>query len=232
MLAECQDLSLNVRRDQAVRKAERRLERIRHAGADARPHRDAVHDDLNVVLDVLVKDDLFVKIPDFAVHARPHESAALCVFEKFFVAALLAAHDRCEDLDAGPFGITHQLLDHLVDGLPADLAAAVRAVGDAHPRIQKAQVIVDLRHGPHGRARVPVRRLLVNGNGRRKAGDGLDVRLVHLSQELSRVGGKRLHVAPLPFRVNGLEGKRGLARTGETRQHHQFVPRNVHVQML
>ena len=40
----------------------------------------------------------------------------------------------------------------------------------------------------------------------------VDVRLLHLLQELARIGGERFDVTPLPLGVNGIEGERGFAR--------------------
>jgi hypothetical protein len=54
--------------------------------------------------------------------------------------------------------------------------------------------------------------LLFDRDRRRQAFYQVDVRLFHQLQELARIGGQRLDVAPLPFGIEGIEGKRGLAR--------------------
>ena len=51
----------------------------------------------------------------------------------------------------------------------------------------------------------------------------VDVRLLHHRQELPCVGRQRLHVAALPFGVDRIEGERGLARAGKTREYDELV---------
>jgi hypothetical protein len=60
----------------------------------------------------------------------------------------------------------------------------------------------------------------------------VDIRLLHQLQELARVGRQRLHVAPLPFRVQRVEGERTLARARQAGDHHQLVPRQVEIEVL
>ena len=59
-----------------------------------------------------------------------------------------------------------------------------------------------------------------------------DVRLVHLLEELARVGRERLDVAALALGVERVEGERGLARAGEPGDHHELVARDVEVDVL
>src|SRR5262249_13107534 len=74
--------------------------------------------------------------------------------------------------------------------------------------------------------------LLLDGNRRRQAVDQIDVRLLHLLEELSGVGGERLDIASLPFRVNRVEGQRRLSRSGQARDHHQLLPGDVDVDVF
>ena len=88
----------------------------------------------------------------------------------------------------------------------------VGAIGRAGAREQQPQVVVDLGHRADGRARVVAGGLLLDGDRRRQALDQVDVGLLHQLQELARVGGERLDVAPLALGVEGVEGERGLSR--------------------
>ena len=76
------------------------------------------------------------------------------------------------------------------------------------------------------------RRALLDGDGGGEAGDGLDVRLLHLLEELAGVGGEALHVAPLAFRVEGVEGEAALARARGPGDDDQAVPGQVAVHSL
>ena len=79
--------------------------------------------------------------------------------------------------------------------------------GIADPRVEQAQVVVDLGDGAHRRARVAAGGLLLDRDRRRQPLDVVDVGLLHLPEELAGVGGEALHVAALPLGVDGVEGQ-------------------------
>src|SRR6185436_12987387 len=82
------------------------------------------------------------------------------------------------------------------------------------------------------RARVARGRLLVDRDRRREPVDRVDVGLLHHLQELSRVRGERLDVAPLAFGVDRVEGERGLPRAGQPGDADQGVPRQADGEVL
>ena len=129
-------------------------------------------------------------------------------------------------------GQRHHVVDDLLDRLPGDRLAADVAVRvpDAGP--QQAQVVVDLGHGPDRRARVARGGLLVDRDRRREALDRVDVGLVHLAEELARVGRQRLDVAALALGVDRVEGKARLAGPGEPGHHDQRVARQLEGDVL
>src|SRR5215208_2352759 len=88
---------------------------------------------------------------------------------------------------------------------------------------QQTQVVVNLGDRTDGRTRVVTGALLVDRDGRRQAGDVLDVGLVHLPQELARITGQTLDIAPLALGINRVEGKRRLAATRQTSDDHQSI---------
>src|SRR5689334_9062400 len=108
----------------------------------------------------------------------------------------------------------------------------IDAVGVADAREQKPQVVVDLGDGADRRARIVRRRLLLDGDGGRQAFDQVDVGLLHQLQELTRIRGQRLDIAPLSFGVERVECERALARTGKSRDHDQPVTREIQTQVL
>src|SRR5690606_32825561 len=71
--------------------------------------------------------------------------------------------------------------------VPRHQPGAVAAVQVAGARVEQFQVIVQLRHGAHGAARIAHRIDLVDGNGGQDAFDAVDLGLVHAVQELARV---------------------------------------------
>ena len=102
--------------------------------------------------------------------------------------ALLAADDRCQQLNPGALRHQEQLIHDLIHRLALDLASALRTVWRADARVQKTHIIVNLRDGTDRRTRVPVRRLLIDRNRRAQALDEVHRRLLHLAQELTRIG--------------------------------------------
>ena len=137
-----------------------------------------------------------------------------------------------EELDARPLGQLHDLIDDLIARLRAHLAAATVAVRLADARVEQPQIVVDLGDRPDGRARIARGRLLVDRDRRREPLDVVDVRLLHLPQELASVGRERLDVAALPFGVDRVEGERRLPRTGQPGDDDEPVPRERQVDVL
>ena len=110
--------------------------------------------------------------------------------------------------------------------------AAVPAVQRGRAREQQLQVIVELGHRADGGARGAHRIRLVDGDGRRNAVDAVHRGLVHAIEELARVRREGLDVAPLALGVQRVEHQRGLARARHARDHHEFLQRNLEVEVL
>jgi hypothetical protein len=172
--------------------------------------REAIDHDLDRVLELLVELDLVLEQSLLAVDLDTREPLAAQPLEQVPVLALAIADDRRVHGELRPLGEPKHLVDDLLDALTGDRPAADRAVRAADAGVEETQVVVDLGDGPDGGARVTRRRLLVDRDRRREAVDRVDVRLLHHLQELTRVGRERLHVAPLPLGVDGVEGERGL----------------------
>src|SRR6476646_9232150 len=100
-------------------------------------------------------------------------------------------------------------------------------MGVTDPREQDPEVVVDLRDGPHRRAWVPRGRLLIDLDGRAQALDEVDVRLLHLPEELPRVGAEGLDVTPLALGVDRVERERRLAGSGQSGEDDEGVPRKL-----
>jgi len=170
--------------------------------------------------------------PERAVHAK----TGVAVLGQFLQVpgelALAVAYDRSQDIDARAFRQMAHLVHHLIHRLLTDLPPAHRAVRRAQARVEKAQIVVDLRDGSHRGAGVAGGRLLVDGDGGRKPPDVVHVRLFHEAQKLPRVGGEGLHIAPLTLRIEGVKGQGTLAAAGEPGQYHEFVPGDLQIDPL
>ena len=92
--------------------------------------------------------------------------------------------------------------------------------------VEQAQVVVDLRDGADGGARGAAGGFLLDGDGGREAFDGIDVGALHLVEKLAGVGRKCFDVAALAFRIDGVEGERRFAGTGEAGDDGEGVARD------
>src|SRR3989454_8174590 len=222
---------------EALAQPQRRLDRVGEPRALAlrlgpATHDEAVNDDLEAVLFHLVERDVLGEVADGSVHAHAREAATPRCREELLVLALPVAHERSEHEDARVLRQLGDAVDDLLDGLRDDRDTVYRAVRNADAREEEPQVVVDLGDRSDGRSRVPRGALLVDRHRWREALDEVDVGLLHLSEKLPRVGGERLDVAALTLGVNRVEGERRLPGSGEPRDHHELVARDLHVDVL
>ena len=210
----------------------RDLQGVAQAFADPLADDEAIDDDVDVVALVLVQGDFVGQVPDLAVHLHPHVALAAKPAQLLLELALLAAHDGGQERDGRASGQRQELLQHGVDRLRSDLAAALEAVGRADAGVEETQVVVDLRDGAHRRPGVVACASLLDGDGRREPLDGLHLGLVHLADELAGIGGQGLHVAALALGVDRVEGKRRLARAAHAGDDDETVPGDVDADVL
>ena len=113
-----------------------------------------------------------------------------------------------------------------------DCAATLPAI--RHPDLgeEQLQMVVQLGHRPDGRARRLDRPALIDRDRREDPLDALDARPVHAIEELSRIGGEALDVAPLALRIEDVEGEARLARAGDAGDHGHGVQRHADVDAL
>ena len=211
--------------DQPLAQLRGGLDRLGEALAQPLLHHQPVDDDRDVVLELLVELDLLLEPAQLAVDDGARVALLAHLGEHPAVLALAAADDRRQDHELRSVGERHHPVDDLLDRLARDRLAAVEAVRVPDPRPEQPQVVVDLGDGADRRARVARGRLLVDRDRRREALDRVDVGLLHLPEELARVGGERLDVAALALGVDRVEGEARLARAREPGDDQQRLPR-------
>ena len=204
---------------------DRGLDRVGQALAHVVAHHQAVDDDRDVVLVLLVEHDRLLEHAQAVVDLHAREAVGPQLLEQLAVLALAAAHDRGHHHEPCALAELHHLVDDLLGRLAHDRPAADGAVRVADARVQQAQVVVDLGDRADGRARVARGGLLVDRDRRREPLDGVDVGLVHLPEELARVRRQRLDVAALALGVDRVEGEARLARARQARDHDERVAR-------
>ncbi len=221
-----------VEHDHAAGQAERGLHGVGEAALGGVLHREAVDDHLDGVLLLLLQGGRAGELDRLAVHARAGVALGLEVGEEVDELALSLAHQRRQHLEAAALRQLQHLVDDGLRRLARDRAAALGTVRLADAREEQAQVVVDLGDGADRGAGVARGRLLVDGDRGREALDEVDVRLVHLAEELAGVRGEGLHIAPLALGEDGVEGQGGLARPGQAREDDERVARQVERDVL
>ncbi len=216
-----------VEQDQAAGEPQRRLDRVGQPLLGARLDAEPVDHHLDGVLLLLLELRRVGELVHHAVDPGPRVPLGLELGEQVDVLALAAPDHRGEHHEPGALGHREDPVDDLLRALLGDPFAADRAVRLADPGEQQPQVVVDLGDRADGGARVARGGLLVDRHRRAEALDEVDVRLVHLAEELPGVRRQRLDVAALPLGEDRVEGQARLARPGQPGEHDQGVPGQV-----
>ena len=211
--------------DDAVGQPETGFHRIGDALFGRLPVDQAVDDHLDRMLLLLLQLRCLGQRVDHAVDPHPGIALRLQVRQQVDVLSLALPDHRREHLEAGAFRHLQHPVDHLLWRLLRDRLATDRAMRVADPGEQQPEIVVDLGDGADGGSRVPGGGFLVDRDRRRQSLDEVDVRLVHLAEELPGVGGQGLDIAPLPLGEDGVKGERRLPRTRQTGENHQRITR-------
>ena len=176
--------------DEAIRQAQGGLDGIGQTLAHALANDEAVDDDLDCVLELLLQLGGVLEADHLIVDDRARVALRAQLVDEVLVLALTAAHDRGEHLKSCALIHGAYTVDDLLGGLGLDAGATLGAVRHTRTGVEQTQVVVDLRDRADGRARVARGRLLIDGDGGRQAFDEVHVGLVHLSEELARIRGQ------------------------------------------
>src|SRR5260370_11070610 len=221
--------------DEAAGQFERGGDGLFEASGNALLNEKAVDDDFDGMVLALVDDRKVVEREQLAVDAHTDVAILREFFEFFAKSALPSPNDRREAHDAvvGLADFTMQDgLDDLLAGLARDGLAAIRAMRNANGGVDHAEVVVNFGDGADGGARRASGGFLLDGDRGREPFDHVDFGTFHLVEKLARVGGKRLDVATLAFRINGVEGQREFARAGEAGDDRKRVPGDFNADVL
>ncbi len=208
---------------------ERGLDRVGEALLRAGLDREPVDDHLDRVLLLLLQLRRVGQWVHHTVDAHPGEAFGLQFGEEVDILPLATADDGREHLEAGALLHREDPVDDLLRRLLGDRLTADRTVRLPDPRVEQAEVVVDLGDRADRRPRVARGRLLVDRHRRTQSLDEVDVWFVHLTEELPRIGRQGLHVSPLALGEDRVEREAGLARAGEPGEDDQSVPGKLEV---
>ena len=143
-----------------------------------------------------------------AVHAYIEVSLAAHALKEFAVVALTITDERSQNVDATPLIGLSDHFEHLLFGVFHHLFARHIAISRTCTSEEQAQIVIDFGDGSYGGTRVLVGGLLLNADDRRKSGNLIHVRALHIAEEIAGVCGEGLYIATLTFGKDGIEGQR------------------------
>ena len=213
---------------------QRRLHRIPEPHAHLVIDHHAVHYHIHAML--LLRLEFHARCPaqlhQLPVNPRPHESLARQPLQHIAKLALLILHHRREQHHPRPRRQRRDFVHDVTRRLLRDRLPAHRTMRQPDMSEQQPQIIVNLRRRRDDRPRVRPRPALLDRNRRRQPLDVIHLRLLQLIQKLPRVRGQRLHILPLPLRVNRVKRQRRFPRPAQAREHHEFVARDRQREIL
>ncbi len=124
-------------------------------------------------------------------------------------------------LRAGPLGQVRRKVLGIQHRLPRRVAAGTR--------VQHANQARQGGDAAHRRTRTGRTALLLQGHGRGQAFDGVHIGHAHLVDQAPCIGCHRFEIAALGFGIHRRKCQGRFAGTGDTGEHHEGIPGNVHV---
>src|SRR5438132_10423235 len=173
-----------------------------------------------------------MQLNDFAINPYTNESFTLDLFDNISELAWLVFDQRCKHNDSCLRLVGEDLIDNLLGRLPLQGMAREWIVRLTNCRIKDAQIIVRLRRGRDCRSWIRAGTALLDGDGRGKTLDKIDIRLFHLIEELPGVSRETFDVTPLPFGIKRIEGEGRFSRAAQPRNDHQFLTWDIQVEVL
>ena len=172
------------------------------------------------------------QIENFAIDAGAGVAVAKGLIEDTGARWTASTRYRRQQLKAGAGSQGRELIGNLPRGLELYCAAALWAVARAGMSEENAKIVEYLGDGAHRRTGVPADGLLLDGDGRIKSEDVIDLRAFHLLQEAAGKGREALHVAAPAFGVERVEGQGGFAAAADARDDHELEAGNRDVDVL
>ncbi|MNO30569.1 hypothetical protein D3C76_205090 [compost metagenome] len=181
---------------------------------------------------VLLQHDILSDFTQFTIHTHTDKALLRDIGKQALVFPFAAGDHRRQNLQPGFLGILHNPVYHLLNRLGSDFDAMIRAMRMPNPGKQQPQIVIDFCYRAHGRTRVAACCLLVDGYCRGQPVNGVDIRLLHLPEELPCIGRQGFHITALSLSVDRIERQRRFAGAAKSRQHDEAVTRNRYVNVL
>ena len=214
--------------------AQRGLNRIGQALGTPLPDAEPVNNRLNGMPRIFVQLDpvRLGQLDDLPVHPNPHKSLAADLFDHVPELSGLAGNQGCQQEELRSVRPAQDGIGNFLRSLPGNLLPGCRVMRNPDGRVEQPEVIVNLSCRRDGGSRMGTGRALLDCDRGGKPLDIIDVRLLHLVQELPRVGGEAFDIFPLAFGEERIKCERRLPRAAQSGHHHKLVPRDPDIQVF
>ncbi len=182
---------------------------------------------LDVVLLIALESRPGIGRQQLAVDAQLGVPARGGPLGEFGVVALAPAHQRCVELQPSVALLAQKTGEDRLRRLRFDGDIAVRAVLSAEFDEQQAQEVMDFGQRGDGAFAPAAAGALLDRDGRRNTGDGVDLGPRRWLHELARIGVERLEIAPLTFIEQNIEGDGAFAGAGHAGDHREALARDA-----
>jgi len=159
------------------------------------------------MLFILLQLNFFFQQTHFPVHPHPHIAILGQGFQDFGMFSLAASDHGGKNEDFTALGKLEDCIYHLLHRLLTDGNAASRTIGAADAGVKQAQIVIDFCDRSHRRAGIAAGSLLIDGNRRGQAFNGIHIGFIHLTQELAGVGRQGFHISALALGIDGVKGQ-------------------------
>src|SRR5687768_6493934 len=140
--------------NQTFGQLEGRVDRIRKSAPVLRAHDEAVDDDGYAVVELPVEPRRICDLDQITIDVGADESLFPRGFKEVLELAFATANEGRKNLDLRSRRPRENGVGNLARALSLDCAAAVWAVRSSRAREEEAEIVVDLRYGANGGARI------------------------------------------------------------------------------
>ena len=172
-------------------------------------HYQLVYHYFHIVILIAVELHAGQSLAHLAIYADIEVALLAHLLEEFLIMTFTATHQRSKDINALAFIVVQNKVENLFFGILHHLFAGEIRIGLACTSIQQTEVIVHFRCSAYRRARILVRRLLLDGYYRAQPRYLVNIRTFQIAQEVAGIGRESLDIAALPLCKKSIECQRG-----------------------
>ena len=156
---------------------------------------------------ITVQSRDFIQFAQLSVDTDLGVAALAHLLEELFVVTLSATNQRSKKITFAAGVVLHDQRDYLLIAVSDHSLAGLRRIRCGRTGIEKTQEIIDFRNRTYCRTRIVAGSLLLDGDYRTEACNGLYLRLFQNAHKVLCIGREGVHIAALAFSIDSVEGK-------------------------